>query len=134
MSTFQKVFDMTPLTDLELGWVEFAVTSPAYDVGFRKYITSMRNTMNKMMLDRSQTRKDEYPDDFLAGGIAFGDGLLEYFDRLIQEANMDRINRSMNTRTDDQQYEDKQRAGEVSVVVGVNQDPEPSEIAPAEDY
>lgn len=133
-NTFRKVFDLRKLTEQELGCVEFVLNSPAYIDVFKPYLENVRDSMQKLWLDRSQERKDNYPDDFLAGGVAAIDGLLKFFAVVIHETNMDRVHEAMAKMTPDVQYRLRQEKGNVLPVVGVNQSPEPEKYNPAEDF
>src|SRR5258705_1526266 len=136
VSDFRKFFDMRKLDAQKLGCVEFVLNSPAYIDTFKPYIESAISSMHRLWLDRSQTRKDEYPDDFLAGGVAFGEGLLKFFEVVIQETKMERIHASMENMTPDLLYAQRQKRGLVKTVVGLDQPalPERGEPDPAEDY
>jgi hypothetical protein len=90
--------------------------------------------MNKMMLDRSQKRKDEYPDEFLVGGIVMIDGLLKFFALILAEVNQERVQDAMATMTPDRFYEEQRRRGAVKPVVGIDQKAEPDAYDPAQDY
>jgi hypothetical protein len=90
--------------------------------------------MNALWLDRSQKRKDEFPDDFLAGSIAAIDGLLKFFSMVIHETSIERIHESMATMTPDLQYTARQNAGRLKPVVGIDQSATPEEYNPAEDF
>lgn len=133
MNDFRAVFDLRKLSDQELGCVEFVLNSPAYMDVFKPYLTGIRDSMNHLWLDRTQKRKDEYPDDFLAGGIASIDGLLNFFDHIIKETSMDRIHESMSHMSNDDIYTRRQEQGRVQPVVGINQPAEPDEYDPAQD-
>jgi len=126
-------FDARRLTELELGMIEFVLTSPAYETAFKPYLESVRDSMQKLWLDRSQARKDSYPDDFLAGGVAAIDGLLTFFMAAIHEANFDRIHASMAEMVPEKQYELRRQQGRIKPVVGVDQRAEPERYDPLDD-
>jgi hypothetical protein len=130
---FTEVFDIGRLTELQLGNVEFILTSPAYTETFKPYLMSIRKNLNTVWLDRSQGRKDMISDDYLAGGIAMIDGLITFFSLVLDESSLDRIHASQS-RTPDQQYDALVRAGAAKPVVGMNQEAAPKPYDPAEDF
>lgn len=102
---FKSVFNVSKLTDHELGHLEFILNSPSYVDVFAPYLKNMRNSLNTKLLDPSQTRKEAYNDDFLRGGILMIDGLLGFFTRLIQETEIERVHRSQTETTGEDQYQ-----------------------------
>ena len=129
----RRFFDAQRLSEQELGMIEFVLTSPAYDGAFKPYLESIRDSMNELWKDRSQKRKDEYPDDFLAGGVCAIDGLMKFFYALIHEANFERIHASMAEMTSEKQYELARQQGRVRPVVGIDQDSKPEAYNPLDD-
>lgn len=134
MNDFREFFDLRKLDDRQLGFVEFVINSPAYGEVFEPYLKTVRESMNKLWLDRSQARKDQYPDDFLAGGICAIDGLIKFFNMILSETQMERIHASMSEMTPEKLYELKRQRGQLRPVVGVNQGSEPEEYNPADDF
>lgn len=114
--------------------IEFVLTSPAYEGAFKPYLESVRDSMHSLWLDRSQKRKDEAPDDWLAGGVCAIEGLLKFFEVAIHEANFDRIHESMAEMTSEKQFELRRQQGRVRPVVGVDQRAEPEQYDPKEDF
>lgn len=132
--TFKEFFDVSLIDERQLGEMEFVLNSPAYEHTFKKYMEGVLRQLNALAKDRSQKRKDEYPDDTLFGGIMFGEGLLEFFSRIIQETRMERIHASMQNVSNDDLYDAARRQGRVKPVVGLDQSAEPEPYNPAEDY
>jgi len=131
---FREMFDLRRLDSRQLGMVEFVLSSPAYIDTFEPYLRSVRESMNKMILDRTQKRKDEYPDEFLVGGIVMIDGLLKFFALILIEINEERVQDAMSSMTPDRFYEEQRQRGAVRPVVGIDQQPEPDAYRPEEDY
>lgn len=129
----RQFFDARRLSERELGMIEFVLTSPAYEGAFKPYLESVRDSMQKLWLDRSQARKDLHPDDFLAGGVAAIEGLLTFFAAAIHEANFERIHESMAEMVPEKQYELRRQQGRVRPVVGVDQKATPEPYDPLED-
>lgn len=129
----KKKFDLHKMDEQQLACVEFVLTSPAYQDTFEPYLRGIRNGFNQLMLDRSQKRKDEYNDDFLAGGITAIDGLLSYFQFLIQETNMERIHGAMENMAPEDHYEVLRQRGDVKPVVGLDQRAEPNHSLSADE-
>ena len=90
--------------------------------------------MNKMWKDRSRERVDKYPDEFLAGGATYGEGLMEFFDRIIEETHHERAMAAMARMSNDDIYTQKRHQGLVKPTVGLDQPATPLPIDPAEDY
>ena len=137
LNSFEKFFDLRKLDEQQLGNIEFVLNSPAYAEHFKPYMTGILGQLGRLWLDRSQARKDEYPDDFLAGGIAFGEGLIKFFDLIIHETNMERIHGAMENMTSEMLYEVHRQRGDVKVITGLNQQAMPTreeDIDPAEDF
>lgn len=145
MSDLKKVFDISKLSDHELGCVEFVLNSPAYQDVFKPYLENMRDSLMLAVLDRSEGRKKEYPDDFLSGGIVAIKGLLELFEHIIRETRMERIDDAQQTLSATNRYDAAQRSGQHDPVLGANEpivDPDnpryetaPGDrMAPEEDY
>lgn len=130
----RQFFDARRLTEKELGMIEFVLTSPAYEAAFRPYLENVRDSMQSLWMDRSQRRKDEYPDDFLAGGVSTIEGLLKFFAAAVSEANFDRIHDAMAEMVPERQFELRRQQGRVKAVVGVDQPALPEHYDPAEDF
>ena len=130
----RRFFDVRNLNDQELGMIEFVLTSPAYDMAFRPYLEEVKESMHSLWLDRSQKRKDEYPDDFLAGGVCAIEGLLKYFHAVIHEANFERVHESMAGMTNEKIYELRRQQGAVRPVVGIDQPATPAPYNRDEDF
>ncbi len=132
---FKEVFDLRKLTERQIGEIEFILNSPAYDHSFKPYMLGILHTLNRLWKDRTRERQDKYPDEFLAGGATFGEGLLEFFDRIITETSMERIHSAMANASNDDLYTMKQRQGLVRPVIGLDQQVLPDKVVdPAEDY
>jgi len=136
MADLKHVFDVSKLDERSLGMIEFVLTSPAYEEAFKPYLENVRNSMQRLWLDRTQERKDKHPDDFLAGNICAVEGLLSLFAELIAQTRIDRVQESMAAMTSDVQYEHKRQQGRIQPVVGVDQSAMPvaPPYDPAEDY
>jgi hypothetical protein len=91
---FKELFDVSNLTDDELGHLEWVLNSPSYERVFRKYLHDMSETLNKRLKDPSRERKDQYPSDFLRGGILMIDGLMTFFSQIVAETQMERVARA----------------------------------------
>jgi len=133
-SSFSKFFDIRKLDEQQLGNIEFVLNSPAYGDQFRPYMMGILAQLNRLWLDRSQARKDEFPDEFLAGGIVFGEGLMKFFDQIISETRMERMHGAMENMTSDMLYEIRRQRGDMKPVVGLDQRAEPAAYDPAEDF
>ena len=132
---FREFFDPRKLTNRQLGQIEFVLNSPAYVESFKPYIESILHTMNNMWRDRSRERQEKYPDDYLAGGATFGEGLIKFFDLLLRETSMERIHAAMENVTNDQLYDIRRQRGDLKPVVGLDQPASPQPVDPeAEDY
>lgn len=131
---FHEFFDIRKLDEQQRGSIEFVLNSPAYGDYFKPYLLGVLAMMNKQWKDRSQARKDAYPDDFLAGGVIFGEKLLQFFEIIIQDTNIDRIHDAMSNMTNDMIYDMKRHRGEVKPVVGLDQSATPQSYNPDEDY
>lgn len=134
MSDFRQFFDLRALDEQKLGMIEFVLNSPAYEESFKPYLQSVRDSLNTLWLDRSQQRKEQFPDDFLAGGIAAIDGLLKFFAIVVHETSIERMHESMAEMTPEIQYAQRQQAGRLKPVVGINQKAAPDKYDPAEDF
>lgn len=102
---FKSVFNVSKLSDHELGHLEFILNSPSYVDVFAPYLKNMRNSLNTKLLDPSEDRKRDYNDDFLRGGILMIDGLLQFFTKLITETEIERVHRSQTEPTSEDQYQ-----------------------------
>jgi len=134
MNDFREHFDLSKLDEHSIGMIAYVLKSPPYETVFAPYLQTIRESMNKLMLDRTGERKDKYPDDFLAGGITAIDGLLHFFTLLIEETNMERIHKAMATLTDEEQYTKNARAGQHDPVLGANQKEVEPVYSAEEDY
>jgi hypothetical protein len=129
----RRFFEARQLTAEELDLIEYVLLSPAYERAFKPYLESIRESMRELWLDRAQARKDVYPDDFLAGGVAAIEGLLTFFKIAVAEANTDRIQETFANMTSEKQYELKRQQGKIRPVIGVDQRAEPDEYNPLDD-
>lgn len=118
---FKEHFDLTKLDENQIGQIEFVLNSPAYVDSFRPYLLGIISQMNDLWKDRTQARRDQYPDDFLAGGIVFGEGLIKFFNLLLEETKMERIHKAMEGMTNEKLYDMKRQAGGQRPVVGFDQ-------------
>lgn len=131
---FREHFDIRKLDEQTRGCMEFVLNSIAYEDYFKPYIAGILATMNQQWKNRSQERKDTYPDEFLAGGVTFGEGMLNFFETIIQETNMERVHTSMESMTNDMLYEIKRQRGLVKPIIGLNQQAEPEPYDQNEDF
>lgn len=132
MDELLKLFNISALDDHEIGHLMWVLNSPSYERVFAPYLRGIRDSSNKMLLDRSQARKDKFPDDYLAGVITTIDGLLNLFERIIHETDMERIRESQSDRTDEQEHMAALTSGQVTHS-GVNKADDPT-YRPEEDY
>lgn len=86
-----NLFDLSKLTDDELGQLEFVVNSPAWELVFRRYLQQMIFSVDRLMKDRSEARKQQWNDDFLAGQSVALEGFVKFTDGIIQSTNMARM-------------------------------------------
>ena len=134
MADYQDLFDIQKLDDRQLGMIEYVLMSPAYMEAFEPYLLTIRTTLSQRLLDPSKDRKEEHPDDFLRGGIVAIDGLLQFFKRIVNETQIERVARAMGDPTPEQQYNaDRQRGAHVPVL-GANEPLEPQPYSADEDY
>jgi hypothetical protein len=133
-NSLRQFFEARQLNENELGLIEFVVMSPAFETAFRPYLEGVRDNMLILWKDRSQKRKDEYPDDFLAGATCVIDDMFKFFSAVLADADFDRIHESMSHMTNERQYELKRQQGKISPVVGVDQQATPAAYDPLEDY
>jgi len=105
MASFNEVFDVKTLDDFQLGHLQYILTSPSYSEVFQPYLVHMRNSLSEKLLDPDERRKEQYPCDFLRGGILMIDGLLSLFNNLIQETEIERIARTQVEMTERQHYD-----------------------------
>jgi hypothetical protein len=124
-----ELFNISTLDDNQIGHLMWVLNSPSYYDVFNPYLKNIRESANRLLLDRSTDRKNKYPDDFLAGIICATDGFLELFTQLINETNFERIRESQQPKTDEAEYHQKLATGRIKSS-GVNLD----EYDPAEDY
>lgn len=124
---FSDIFDIKSLDDFQLGHLEFIVNSPSYTDVFEPYLKRIRLSLYTRLLDPSQTRKDEYPDDFIRGSIATIDGFLRLFNRLISETDIERIARSQIVIQDEEVYEKMRKEGHIKPITGFEEPYDPNE-------
>ena len=130
MDQLLALFNIAGLDDHQIGHLQWVLNSPSYFDVFKPYLENMRATANQLMLDRSQGRKDNYPDDFLAGQIVAIDGLLTLFEKLLNETDFEKIRASQDTLTEPQEYQRALAEGRIKPA-GVNTD---DNYDPAEDF
>lgn len=134
MSDFREFFDPRKLSPGTLGQMEFVLNSPAYEDAFKPYLKGVARGMEHLCRDRSQTRKDKYSDDFLYGGVCAVEGLLTFFQLMIEETDFDHIHESMASMSSEKQYDQRLKTGNVKPIVGVDQKATPDEYRPEEDF
>ncbi len=125
-----NLFDVSNLTEEELGHLEWVLNSPSYERVFRPYIMKMRESAQMMMLDRSEDRKKQYPDDFLAGQAAALMGFLKFLDGIRDHTNSQRVEAALQSTPDDA-YE---RLKGLGAIRHSGQAVSPEDVAIAEDY
>ncbi len=134
MDHLTDLFDIQKLDDRQLGQIEYVLMSPAYADAFEPYLLSIRATLSMRLLDPSKDRKEEHPDDFLRGGIVAIDGLLQFFKRVVSETQLERVERSLQYRSPEQQYAADQQRGKHVPVLGAAEPLEPTPYDAADDY
>jgi len=126
---FKEVFDVGSLDDYQLGHLQYVLNSPSYGDVFQPYLQRVRDSLAAKILDPSDKRKSECPDDFLRGAIITIDGLLNLFSRLINETEMELIERTQLVSTKNQ-YQLLREAGLMQPITGLPN----TEYRPEEDY
>jgi len=134
MALFTDIFDVANLDDHILGHLEFILNSPSYGDVFKPYLVRMRDSLAVKLLDPSRERKDQYPDDFIRGGIITIDGLVSFFERLIEETTIERLARSQRPLSGNEQYEFLRSEGRIRPITGIESERYSAEILPEEDY
>lgn len=127
---FRELFDIRKLDERQMAEIAFVLNSPAYIHSFKPYMQGVLNSLFELWKDRSKKRQDQYNDDFLSGGHAFGEGLLKFFELLLAEVSIEDIHNVLSRQTDEQQYD----AANKQPVLGVNQPAMPEKYDPAEDF
>lgn len=123
---FREHFDLRKLDEIQLGQIEFVLTSPAYEESFRPFLLDAVESMSAQWKDRSEERKARYPDDYLAGGVVAIEGLIKFFEVLVQEANFERIHAANGGGSPEREYDLRRLAGQLQPVIGLDQGAEPS--------
>jgi hypothetical protein len=126
----KDLFDVSKLTEQEIGEFEWVVNSPSFLRVFRPYLITMRDSVQTMMLDRSEDRKRMYPDDFLAGEAAALIGFVKFLDGLKANTSMERMHKAVQLSTE-QMYADLRNRG---VIAHSGQHLSPEDLAAAEDF
>jgi hypothetical protein len=130
---FRDLFDVSNLTDEELGHLEWVLSSSSYEQVFKKYLRSMSETLNLRLKNPSRDRKEQYPSDFLRGGILMIDGLVEFFSRIVAETQMERIARAQGSGLSQEElYEKLHQEGKVRPAGQIT--PAPDEYDAAQDF
>jgi hypothetical protein len=106
---FKDLFDVSDLTDEELGHLEWVLNSPSYERVFKKYLMNMSNTLTHRLKNPSRERKDMYPSDFLRGGILMIDGLVTFFQKIVAETQMERVARAKGVGLSQEELYEKLR-------------------------
>ena len=132
--TFEEFFTLDSFDEQKIGEMEFILNSPAYNDTWKPYMLGVLAAFQKMWKDRSRERQDKYPDEYLAGGATFGEGLIEFFDRIITETHHERAMAAMAKMSYDDVYNQKRHQGLVKPIVGIDQSPTPEPYNPAEDF
>jgi hypothetical protein len=128
------VFSIRDLRDEEIGNLQYILSHPSYTRVFEPYLRRMRESANHLWLDRRQQRKDTYPDDFLAGQISAIDGLLGFFQKLIDETSVEHAGRAAAELTEEQKYDELRRTGQIrGAGMGPLEKPV-AEFSPDEDF
>lgn len=113
MADVNKLFDVSKLTEREIGEFEWVVNSPTYQRMFRPYLIKMRDSVQTLMLDRSEDRKKAYPDDFLAGEAAALIGFISFLDGMKENTNMERMHKAVQL-SQEEMYADLRAKGLIS--------------------
>lgn len=86
-----NLFDISKLNDHEVGQLEFIVNSPAWSGFFRLYLIRMIQSLDRLMKDRSEERKKQYNDDFIAGQSTALEGFVKFSDGVAENTNLARM-------------------------------------------
>jgi hypothetical protein len=106
---FKDLFDVSDMTDEELGHLEWVLNSPSYERVFKRYLLSMSDTLTHRLKDPSRERKDKYPSDFLRGGVLMIDGLVTFFSKIVTETQMERVARAKGVGLSQEELYEKLR-------------------------
>jgi len=129
---FRELFNVSNLTDEELGHLEFVLGSPSYERVFEPYLKTMKRTLIRNLCDPSQEREQKYPSDYCRGGIHMIDGLLTLFRKLVAETQMERVARAQGTPMGQEDIYQKLR--EEGHIRGGGQIDDPPDYDPREDF
>lgn len=130
MEDLKEVFSVEKLSEDELGQLEFVLLSPSYERVFKPWLLGMAKSTQELMLDRTEERKQRYPDDLLAGQTVALKSLVAFLDSLVLQINMSRVVASQD-HTPEQEYEKMRALGWIRHS-GQAQDPE--DLKAAEDF
>ena len=111
MDNFNEIFDVSKLSDTDLGHIEYVLASPSWDQVFRPYMTRMRDSMIKLWLDPREERKQKFSDEYLRSGINFIEGYLTFFDNIVFQTQHERVVKARQERATGDEYLDLQLAG-----------------------
>jgi len=126
----KDVFTIEGLSEDELGQLEFVLLSPSYERVFKPYLTRMAKQTQDLMLDRTEERKQRYPDDLLAGQVVGLKGLIAFLDSLVLQINMSRVVAAQE-HTPEQEYEKLRGWG---FIRHSGQAVDPEDVKAAEDF
>ena len=125
-----NLFDLSKLNDDELGQLEFVLNSPAFEGVFKPYLLGVIRGIERLMKDRSDARKAQYNDDFLAGQCLALEGFLAFAAGIIQSTNMARMAAAVQM-TPNEEYE---RLRSLGLVRGAGQVVRPEDLTPFEEF
>ena len=86
-----NLFDVSNLTDLQLGHIEFILNSPSYGEVFRPFLEGRRQHAVDLLLDRSENRKKQFSDDMLGERANSIGDFITFCDKIVAETQVERI-------------------------------------------
>jgi hypothetical protein len=111
VASFSDLFDVSKIDDHQLGHIEWVLTSPSYMDVFRPFLLRAKESAIELLLDHSEGRRREWSDDALIERANSIRELLTFFDKLVEEAQQERIIRAQSERQDRTDYNDMARGG-----------------------
>jgi len=97
-------FSVSNLTELQRGHLEFILNSPSYSEIFVPYLQYQRDIQMKLLLRPDDARKTTFSDDYLRGSIHSIDNLLLFFEKLVEETNVQRVSNALQATPSARSY------------------------------
>jgi len=103
--TFKDIFDVSKLSEHEIGAIEYVLNSPCYASVFRPFLLRSRESAIRLVLDPHAEKMKQYDEKDMKWKANVIEELVTFFDHIIEETQHERAVRAAQYWRGDTQEE-----------------------------